>query len=44
LPAADRTEAGRACRSHVRESGYTWAAVTDRLERLFGGLSSPGSW
>ena len=36
LDASERAAAGRACRAHVFESGYTWDAVTDRLEALFG--------
>jgi len=39
LSAADRTAAGRTCRSYVLDSGYAWDAVTDRLEALFDGLS-----
>jgi len=39
LSVTERRAAGRACRSHVLESGYTWAAVADRLEGLFAELS-----
>jgi len=39
LSAASRSAAGRACRAYVLDSGYTWAAVTDRLEALFAELS-----
>lgn len=35
LPPSERAKAGEASRSYVLESGYTWEAVTDRVERLF---------
>ncbi len=35
---AERSAAGEACRTYVMESGYTWDAVTDRVEALFEGL------
>ncbi|QLH81407.1 glycosyltransferase family 4 protein [Halosimplex pelagicum] len=36
LSASERAAAGEACRAYVLDAGYTWAAVTDRLEALFG--------
>jgi glycosyltransferase involved in cell wall biosynthesis len=30
-----RAAAGEACRDYVLEAGYTWEAVTDRVEALF---------
>lgn len=35
LSAAERARAGETCSTYVREAGYTWADVTDRVEALF---------
>ncbi len=35
LSDAERAAAGEACRAYVEDAGYTWAAVTDRVEALF---------
>ncbi|WP_436932515.1 glycosyltransferase family 4 protein [Halosimplex halobium] len=35
LSADERASAGEACRAYVLAEGYTWEAVTDRLEELF---------
>jgi len=35
LSPAERAAAGDACRAYVERAGYTWEAVTDRVEALF---------
>ncbi|SFS41330.1 glycosyltransferase family 4 protein [Halostagnicola kamekurae] len=40
VPPSERAAAGEASRSYVLESGYTWEAVTDRVERLFERISA----
>jgi glycosyltransferase involved in cell wall biosynthesis len=42
LPATERARAGRASRSYVLDAGYTWTAVTDRIEALFESVRGRG--